>query len=138
MINFTKDELSTFSLQQLADLFAEGTEELELQKEMFELRASHSDYGSLTGLDLKTKWQEDTIQKYIDLKREHMVLENPAELSPAEQALLEPGVVTKEAELALQAKLDARNAKRRGKKPEPEATVETPIVEEPKVTAKKK
>lgn len=145
MINFTKDELSTFSLQQLADLYAEGPQETELQQEMFEHRAAHSDYFQLTAVDIKAQWQEKIIQKYVDVKREHMALENPIELTPEEQALLEPGIVTKEAEIALQKKLDERTAKRKGVKAKAEVkaeavqeAVEIPIEEKKEKKSTKK
>lgn len=114
---------------------------------MFDLRAAHSSYEQLVAVDIKGAWQEKIIQKYVDIRRETMALENAAVLSPEEEALLEPGVVTKETEIALQKKLDERNAKKRGKKvpedevailsDEPEQIVVAEHKEEKKVKAKK-
>lgn len=111
-MDYTRDELSQFNLQKLASLYPQTLEQENLIKEVFEQRASVSNYNTLTSMvDVKAKWQEEIIQKYVDLRRETMALENPAVLSEADEAELDPGVITKEKELALQAKLDKKNGR---------------------------
>ncbi len=110
---YSRDELSQFPLQKLASIYPQNIEEEELLQEIFEMRASVSSYFALTSLvDVKHKWQEDILQKYIDEKRETMAPENPVSLTPEDEAKLDSAVVTKETELELQAKLDKHNHKK--------------------------
>lgn len=126
-MTYSRDELTQFTLQKLASIYPATLEDEALLKEIFESRASVSSYFTLTSLvDVKAKWQEEIVQKYVDEKRESMAPENPASLTPEEEALLEPGVVTKENELKLQASLDAKNHK---KAKEVEITADEPIEE---------
>jgi hypothetical protein len=144
-MQYSRDELSTFPLQKLASLYPQNAQDEELLKEIFEMRASVSSYFVLTSLvDIRNGWQEKIIQKYVDQHRETMQPENPAELSPEDEAKLDANVITKEAELELQAKLDEANSKRKGiitnEEPETE-NVEIPdvvgeqVVSETKETA---
>lgn len=111
-MTYSRDELAAFTLQKLASIYPQNEQEENLVKEMFEKRASISNYAVLTSMvDVKAKWQEDILQKYVDEKRETMAPENPAELTAEEEAQLDANVITKEKELELQAKLDKRNGK---------------------------
>lgn len=122
---YTRDELSTFTLQKLASLYPQTEPEEVLLQEVFEQRASVSNYFTLTSLvDVKNGWQEKIIQKYVDIKRETMALENPATLLPEDEAALDTNVITKEKELELQAKLDKKNGRYK------EPVLEEPTVEE--------
>lgn len=112
-MNHTRQELGAMTLQRLAYVLPVTLEEENLLKEVFEQRASVSSYFILTTIDVKQGWQEAILQKYIDEKRETMVPENPATLTPAEEAELDFQNITKEKELAFQAKLDAENAKKK-------------------------
>lgn len=118
-MRFDRNELSQMSLQRLSYVLPQDMDEEILLKEIFEQRASVSTYQTLTSVDVKIGWQEGIIQKHVDIKRETMAPENAAELSGEDQAALDASVVTKEKELELQAKLDAKNGK---KKPVIEAT----------------
>lgn len=104
------------TLQRLAYILPQTSEEEAMVKEIFEQRAKVSTYQTLTTIDVKLGWQEAILQKYIDEKRETMAPENPAALTPEEEANLDANVITKEKELELQAKLDARNKKQKGLK----------------------
>lgn len=141
-MTYSREELSNFTLQQLAALYTPTLEEETLVQEMFEQRASVSNYDTLNNLDIKTGWQQEIVQKYINIRRESMTPENAAELSAADQALLEPGVVTKEIELQLQAKLDAKNKRKKVvEEPIEEPVAEIPVEaapETPKVKSSKK
>lgn len=109
---YSRDELSTFTLQKLASVYPQNLQEEESLKEIFEQRASVSNYFTLTSLvDIKSGWQEAIVQKYVDLRRETMALENPATLSPEDESNLDTNVITKEKELELQAKLDKKNGR---------------------------
>lgn len=104
--------MSNMTLQKLASIYPPTLEDESLLKEMFDMRARVSSYFALTSLvDIKTKWQEEIVQKYVDEKRETMAPENPAELSPEDEAQLDANKITKEKELELQAKLDKKNGK---------------------------
>lgn len=122
---YTRDELSTFPLQKLASIYPQTEQEEVLLQEVFEQRASVSNYFTLTSLvDVKNGWQEKIIQKYVDIKRETMALENPATLLPEDEAALDTNVITKEKELELQEKLDKKNGRYK------EPVLEEPTVEE--------
>jgi hypothetical protein len=108
----TNQELGSMTLQRLAYILPQTMEEETMVKEVFEARAKHSTYQTLTTIDVKLGWQEEIIQKYVDLKRETMAPENPAFLTPEEEANLDTAVITKGKELELQAKLDKRNHKK--------------------------
>ncbi len=128
---YNRNELDQMTLQKLASLYPEDLQQEELIKEIFDLRAKVSSYQTLTTLDVKQGWQEEIVQKYVDEKRENMPPENPAELTPEEESNLDAAVITKEKELELQAKLDKRNAKRKGIKAqnEPVEAVAEPVTE---------
>lgn len=122
---YTRDELSTFTLQKLASIYPQNEPEEEQLKEVFEQRASVSNYFTLTSLvDIKSGWQEQILQKYVDIKRETMALENPATLLPEDEAALDTNVITKEKELELQEKLDKKNGRYK------EPVLEEPTIEE--------
>lgn len=128
-MEYTSEELSTFTLQRLASLYAKDALQEELLKEVFAQRAAVSSYFTLTSLvDIKSGWQEQILQKYVDIKRETMALENPATLLPEDEAALDTNVITKEKELELQAKLDAKNG--RIKKMPEESPEQIPVVED--------
>lgn len=127
-MSYTRDELSTFTLQKLASIYPQNKEEDEILQEIFEKKASVSSYFTLTSLvDVKHKWQEEILQKYIDLKRETMAPENPVSLTPSDEAKLDSNVITKEAELELQAKLDKGNKR---KTDASKGSQENPLTEE--------
>lgn len=143
-MRYSRDELSTFTLQKLASIYPRNAEEEALLHEIFEQRASVSSYHTLTSVvDIKEGWQEKIVQQYVDKLRETMQPENPVSLTPEDEAKLDTAVITKAQELELQAKLDEANAKIKGimatdEEPEP---VETPDIvgeqEKKKVRAKK-
>lgn len=111
-MSFSQQELGGMTLQRLAYILPQTMEEETMVKEIFDTRAKHSNYQTLTTIDVKLGWQEVIIQKYVDLKRETMAIENPAELSPEDESFLDTAVITKEKELELQAKLDKKNKKK--------------------------
>lgn len=125
-MTYDRNELDQMTLQRLSYVLPQDETEEELLKDVFEKRASVSTYQTLTTIDVKQGWQEKIIQKYVDQKRESMPPENPAQLTPEEEANLDTAFVTKDKELELQATLDARNAKRKGimTVDEPEETTE--------------
>lgn len=111
---YSRDEMATFSLQKLSSIYPENLEQEDILKEVFDKRASVSNYFTLTSLvDVKHKWQEDVLQKYIDVKRETMPPEHPVSLRPEDEAKLDSAVITKETELEMQAKLDKGNNKQK-------------------------
>lgn len=113
-MSYTTQELGSMTLQRLAYILPQTMEEETMVKEVFESRAKHSTYQTLTTIDVKMGWQEDILQKYINEKRENMAPENPASLTPEEESNLDTAVITKEKELELQAIIDKRNKKQKG------------------------
>lgn len=113
MAQYSRDELSNFTLQKLASIYPQTQEDETTLREIFEMRARVSPYHTLTAMvDIKSGWQEQIIQKYVDEKRETMAPENPATLSPEDEAQLDAAFITKDKELELQAKLDKKNGKK--------------------------
>lgn len=116
-MTYSRDELATFTLQKLASIYPQNLEEETILKEAFEIKASNSSYFALTSLvDIKSGWQEEILQKYVDIRRETMPIENAATLNAEDESYLDASVITKEKELELQAKLDSKNAIFRGVK----------------------
>ncbi len=113
-MSITRQELGSMTLQRLAYILPQNAEEETIVKDVFETRARNSTYQTLTTIDVKLGWQEQILQKYINEKRENMPAENPASLTPEDEAKLDTAVITKETELELQAKLDAKNKKQKG------------------------
>lgn len=121
-----RQTLGSMTLQRLAYILPQNSEEETVVKEIFAQRASNSTYQTLTTIDVKLGWQETILQKYIDEKREGMAPENPASLSPEDEGRLDTAVVTKETELELQDKLDKKNKKQKGLS-ESEDEIEDPL-----------
>lgn len=113
-MSLTRQELGSMTLQRLAYILPQTAEEETMVKEVFESRARNSTYQTLTTIDVKLGWQENILQKFIDEKREVMAPENPVSLTPEDEARLDTAVITKDTELELQAKLDAKNKKQKG------------------------
>lgn len=109
---YDKFDLEEMTLQRLAYILPQSPEEEAEVKAVFEQRASVSDYRTLTSIDVKIGWQEGIIQKYVDERRATMAPENAAVLNDQDQQKLDASVITKEIELELQAKLDAKNGKK--------------------------
>lgn len=112
-MQYTPQELDQMNLRQLASMRPTNAEDEQLLQLKFELRAHTSTIEELRAVDVEFGWQEKILAPIIEERMLHIPQDNDPVLSPEDQALLDNQFLTKDQELALQAKLDAANRRKK-------------------------
>lgn len=101
------------NLRQLSTLRPTSAEDEQLIQLKFELKAQVTPIEELRSVDVEYGWQEAILAPIIESRMATMPQDNDPTLSFEDQALLDSQDLTKEQELALQAKLDAAKRKKK-------------------------
>lgn len=115
------------NIRQLSALNPVTAEDEQLIMEKFASRAKSSRLDELRAVDVRFGWQEEILNPIIEDRMATMPQDNDPVLSNQDQAILDKPDLTKEEELALQAKLDAAKAKKKVHAEEVAESIETEL-----------